>query len=43
MELLATYPELAKYVSTGKDGQLTISKEGWDEILQKQEQGLKNA
>ena len=29
LELLDTYPELTKYVSKGKDGQLVISDEGW--------------
>ena len=43
LELLTTYPELAKYISRGEDGQLVISGEGWDKIISDQEKGLRNA
>ena len=43
LELLTTYPELAQYLSRGEHGQLVISDEGWDAIIQQQEQAMKNA
>ena len=43
LELLNTYPELAQYISKGKFGQLTISQEGWEKILEKQYQGVVNS
>ena len=43
LELLQTYPELAKYLSRGEDGQLIISDEGWDAILEKQRKTVQNA
>jgi methyl-accepting chemotaxis protein len=35
LDLLNTYPELAKYVSKGLNGEMTISDEGWDTIMDK--------
>lgn len=43
LELLQTYPTLAQYVSQGVNGELTISSEGWDEILQQQQNKLNTA
>ena len=43
LELLATYPELAQYISRGEFGQLTISDEGWDMVIDDQYRGLQNA
>lgn len=43
LELLQTYPTLAQYVSQGASGELTISSEGWDEILKQQQEKLTTA
>ena len=43
LELLQTYPTLAQYVSQGVNGELTISSEGWDEILKQQQEKLTTA
>ena len=43
LELLSTYPELAKYISRGEDGQLTISDEGFDTLIKKQETSMQRA
>lgn len=43
LELLQTYPTLAQYVSQGANGELTISSEGWDEILKQQQEKLTTA
>ena len=34
LELLATYPLLANYISRGSEGQLVIGSEGWDLLIQ---------
>jgi hypothetical protein len=34
LELIQTYPELAKYLDRGDDGQLVITDEGWDSLLE---------
>lgn len=41
LNLLATYPKLAQYVSRGEDGQLVISGDGWDSIIKEQEAAVK--
>lgn len=43
LNLLTTYPELAKHLQTGENGQITIAEEGFEEILQNQIKGMKNA
>ena len=43
LELIQTYPELAKYVTRGEQGQLVISDKGWDEMINKQRQSVANA
>ena len=43
LELLQTFPTLAQYVSQGINGELTISSEGWDEILKQQQNKLNTA
>ena len=40
LELLKTYPVLAKYISEDNQGALTISEEGWNEILETQMQNV---
>ena len=42
LDLLQKYPELAKYSSRGEFGQLTISDEGWDTFIEKQQQAVTN-
>ena len=42
LELIQTYPELAKYLERGDEGQLTISDEGWDALLDKQRKAVTN-
>jgi flagellar motility protein MotE (MotC chaperone) len=36
LELIGTYPELAKYIEKGESGELAISDEGWDKMLDEQ-------
>lgn len=36
LELLTTYPELAKYISRGEDGQLAFQSGAWDKIINAQ-------
>ena len=43
LQLLNTYPELAKYLKRGESGQLTISEEGWNALIEQQSQGVTNA
>ena len=43
LELLSTYPELAKFISRGEDGQLTILDEGFDSLIEKQQASLQRA
>ena len=43
LNLLTTYPELAKHLQTGENGQIIIAEEGFEEILQNQIKGMKNA
>jgi Sec-independent protein translocase protein TatA len=33
LELLQTYPMLAKYLTRGEDGQLAVKDEGWDALI----------
>ena len=42
LELLDKYPELAKYLTRGKNGELEISEAGWDYVTEQQGQALKN-
>ena len=43
LELLSTYPQLAQFISRGESGQLIISEEGFDELIQKQQDSLQRA
>ena len=43
LELLSTYPELAKFISRGENGQLTISDEGFDSLIEKQQASMQRA
>lgn len=43
LKLLSTYPELAKFISRGEDGQLTISDEGFDSLIEKQQASMQRA
>lgn len=43
LDLIQTYPELAKYVTKGEQGQLTIDDAGWDELIANQEKAVANA
>lgn len=43
LELLNTYPELAKHIKTGLYGQMEITDLGWDTILESQQQAYANA
>lgn len=43
LELLTKYPQLAKYISRGESGQLTILDEGWDTIIKEQEAAANRA
>ena len=36
LELINTYPELAKYLERDENGVLSISEEGWDQLIDKQ-------
>lgn len=42
LELLDTYPQLAKYITTTEDGLMEISTAGWDEIVEQQTQAIIN-
>ena len=42
LELLKTYPELAKYLTRGEYGELEISNAGWDNMIAKQERAIQN-
>lgn len=43
LKLLQTYPELAKYLTRGEDGQLAIKDDGWDVMLDQQQKAVKNS
>ena len=43
LELINKYPELAQYLTTGEYGQLDISPEGWDTVLEKQQKTYTNS
>ena len=43
LDLVQTYPELAKYITRGDQGQLTIADEGWDAMIEAQEKSVANA
>lgn len=42
-ELLVKYPQLANYVTTGSNGVLEVSQEGWDALLEKQKKEVSEA
>ena len=43
LNLIDTYPELAKYLTRGKSGELEISEEGWDSLIEQQGKAVQNA
>lgn len=43
LALIQTYPQLAKYLGRGEDGQLIIKDEGWDAMIESQEKAIRNA
>ena len=43
LELVENFPQLQKYVTIGKNGELTISEEGYTKVLQDQKQAITNA
>jgi len=43
LQLLSTYPQLAQYISRGENGQLTISDEGWDAVVEEQQDAMQRA
>lgn len=43
MELLEKYPQLAAYISTDKNGQLSISQEGQDALIKAQQEKINKA
>lgn len=43
LQLLSTYPELAKYIGRGEDGQLTIDDEGWNQVIDSQYKSYQNS
>lgn len=42
-ELLVKYPQLANYVTTGSNGVLEVSQEGWDALLEEQKKEVAEA
>ena len=42
LDLVQTYPQLAQFMSRGKDGQLVISDEGWDNLVEQQKKTVSN-
>ena len=42
LELLDKYPELAKYLTRGKNGELEVTEAGWDYIEEQQQQAVQN-
>lgn len=43
LELIRTYPELAKYISRGKNGELILSDEGWEESSNLAQEAINNS
>ena len=43
LDLIATYPDLAKYLTRGEQGQLMINDAGWDKMIADQERAMTNA
>ena len=43
LELIDKYPELAQYLQKGEHGELEIAEEGWDKVLEQQQQAVKNS
>ena len=41
LELLQTFPQLAQYMSPGANGRLEISAEGWDTVLEQQQEAIR--
>ena len=40
LELIETYPELAQYINRDENGLLTVTSEGWAEIIEKQQNAI---
>ena len=40
LELIETYPELAQYIDRDENGLLTVTSEGWAEIIEKQQNAI---
>ena len=36
LSLINKYPDLAQYIERGSQGQMTISEQGWDKVLEEQ-------
>ena len=43
LELLEKYPQLQTYLSTGENGELKISDEGWQYVMDQQEKAVQNS
>ena len=43
LNLITTYPKLAKYLTRGEQGELIIADAGWDELIASQEKAMHNA
>ena len=41
LELLQTFPQLAQYMTTGANGRLEISTEGWETVLKQQQDAIR--
>lgn len=41
LELLQTFPQLAQYMSPGVNGRLEISAEGWDTVIEQQQEAVR--
>ena len=41
LELLQTFPQLAQYITSGVNGRIEISSEGWDTVLEQQQEAIR--
>lgn len=41
LQLLQTFPQLAQYMTSGSDGRLQISTEGWDAVIEQQQEAIR--
>lgn len=41
LQLLQTFPQLAQYMTSGSDGRLQISAEGWDAVIEQQQEAIR--